>query len=149
VAIDVTVPDLLRGGFMAARHTCDRGDVSLPVRWSGVPHGTAELALFAISFQPVHGRLFFDWAVAGLSPKLREVAAGRLPRDAVVGRNSFGHDGYSICPPSGTRESYAVRVIALPHKLAAQPGFDALTLYRNAERSAKVVGLAGVTYKRP
>jgi len=149
VAIGVTVPDLLRGGFIAALHTCDRGDVSLPVRWSGVPHGTAELALFLLSFQPTHGKLFFDWAVAGINPKLHGLTAGRLPPGAVVGRSSFGRSDYSICPPRGTRESYAVKVIALQRKIQARPGFSALTLYRDAGRSANMVGFAGVAYKRP
>jgi phosphatidylethanolamine-binding protein (PEBP) family uncharacterized protein len=149
VTINVTVPGLLQGGFMAAGYTCDRGNISLPVRWNGIPHGTVELALFVLGFEPMHGGLFFDWAVAGLRPQLHGVISGKLPPGAVVGRNSLGQEDYSICPPKGTRESYAVKVLALPHKIVAQPGFDALTFYRDAERSAKVVGLAGVTYKRP
>jgi phosphatidylethanolamine-binding protein (PEBP) family uncharacterized protein len=149
VAIEVTIPTLLAEHRIPKRYTCDGADASLPVQWTGIPRGTAELALFVGNLQPVHGGLFFDWAVTGLSPKLHGISAGRLPPDAVVGRNSFGQDRYSICPPRGTRESYAVKVIALPHKIQAQPGFDALTLYRDAERSAKAVGLVGVAYKRP
>jgi phosphatidylethanolamine-binding protein (PEBP) family uncharacterized protein len=149
IAIGVTVPGLLRGGVLAKRYTCDGQDTSFPVQWNGIPHGTAELVLVVLNFRAVHGRFVFAWAVAGLSPKLRGLAAGRLPPGAVIGRNGFGQDGYSICPPSGTRESYAVKVIALPHKIAAQPGFDALTLYQEAERSTKVVGFSGVTYTRP
>jgi phosphatidylethanolamine-binding protein (PEBP) family uncharacterized protein len=148
-AIAVSIPGLPPDYLLPTRYTCDGQDISPPVRWTGVPHDTAELAIFAINFQPQHGRLFFDWAVAGLSPKLRGLAAGRLPPRIVTGRNSFGQDDFSICPPRGRRESYAVKVIALPHKIPAQPGFDALTLYLDADRSAKVVGFAGVAYKRP
>jgi hypothetical protein len=118
------------------------------LRWSGLPHGTGELALFILNFQPVHGRFFFDWAVAGLSPKLHGLAAGELPPGAVAGRNGFGRDGYSICPPKGGHETYAVKVIALPRKIPAQTGVDALTLYRDADSSATVLGLASVAYRR-
>jgi phosphatidylethanolamine-binding protein (PEBP) family uncharacterized protein len=148
-AIDVNVPGLLPGGVLAMRYTCDGQDTPASVRWKGIPAGTAELVLFVVSFQPVQGKLFFDWAVAGLSPNLHGLAAGRLPSGAVVGRNGFGRDGYSICPPRGRRESYAVKVVALPRKIAVQPGVNALTLYQEAERSTKVVGFTGVTYTRP
>ena len=81
---------------LPALYTCDGKNISLPFEWQGVPPGTAELALFAMSIQPVEGKLFFDWAVAGLSPDLKEIESGKLPKDAVVGRNSSGKTGYEI-----------------------------------------------------
>lgn len=147
--MSVEVPNLLGIGYLAPQYTCNRGNVSVPVRWSGIPQGTAELALFVVSFQPAHGKLIFDWAVAGLGPMLHSIPAGQLPARAVVGRNSFGEDGYSICPSKGTTESYAVRVVALPRNLPERQGFDALALYRQAERSSAATSFAGVKYKRP
>jgi phosphatidylethanolamine-binding protein (PEBP) family uncharacterized protein len=149
VAIGVTVPGLLAGDTLRGLYTCDGRDISPPVRWTGIPRSTAELALFVIDFQPVHGRFFLGWAVAGLSPSSHGIAAGALPSGAAVGRNSFGEAGYSICPPRGRRESYAVKVIALSHRIGVKPGFDAMVLYRQAVQTAKVVGFAGVSYARP
>jgi phosphatidylethanolamine-binding protein (PEBP) family uncharacterized protein len=150
VSIEVSIPDLLREGYIPRRYTCDGADVSLPLRWSHVPSGTAVLAIFVIKLQPVQGRFFFDWALAGLSPAAHGISAGTLPSGAVVGRNSLGKVGYSICPPKGTREEdFVVRVLALPRPLALTRGFDAETLYREAERSAKAVGIGGGTYTRP
>jgi phosphatidylethanolamine-binding protein (PEBP) family uncharacterized protein len=148
VTISVTVPHLLPGGYLASRYTCDGGDASPAVRWSGIPSGTGELVLFVVSFQPVNGKLFFDWALAGLPPASRGIPAGRLPTGAVVGRNSAGQDRYTICPPKGRTENYAVRVVALPHGLRLRPGFDALALYRQAERSSDATSFAAVTYTR-
>jgi phosphatidylethanolamine-binding protein (PEBP) family uncharacterized protein len=131
-------------------YTCDGADVSLPVRWTDVPSNTAELAMFVLNLLPVHGQFFFDWAVAGLSPTSHGISTGTLPSGAVVGRNSFGNVGYSICPAKGTSdEHYVVRLVALPHRLVASPGFDAEAVYREAERSASVVGLTGGAYKPP
>jgi phosphatidylethanolamine-binding protein (PEBP) family uncharacterized protein len=149
VAIGVTVPGLLAAETIRTLYTCDGRDISPPVRWTGIPRNTAELALFVINFQPVHGRFFLGWAVAGLSPSSHGIAAGALPSGAAVGRNSFGEVGYSICPPRGKRESYAVKVIALSHRIGVKRGFDAMVFYRQAERTAKVVGFAGVSYARP
>jgi phosphatidylethanolamine-binding protein (PEBP) family uncharacterized protein len=149
VSIVVTIPGLLSEQRIPERYTCDGADVSLPVRWSHVPSSIAELAVFVVNLRPVHGRFFFDWAVAGLRPAAQGISAGTLPPDAIVGRNSFGGVGYSICPAKGMREDFVVRVLALPHPLAARPGFDAESVYREAERNAKVVGIGGGIYTRP
>jgi phosphatidylethanolamine-binding protein (PEBP) family uncharacterized protein len=149
VTIETSIPGLLAENRIPTRYTCDGADVSLPVRWSAIPPGTAELAMFVASLQPVHGSEFFNWAVTDLKPTSHGISAGALPPGAVVGRNSFGKVGYSICPARGTHEDYLVRVIALPHPLAAQPGFNAHTLFLDAERISKVVGLTGGKYERP
>ncbi len=150
VTLEVTIPSLLPESHIPKRYTCDGADVSLPVQWSHVPSGVADFAVFVVNLQPVHGRLFFDWAVAGLSPTSHGLSPGKLPPGAVVGGNSFGKVGYSICPAKGTgKEHYVVRVVALPRQLAAKPGFDAETLYREAERSATAVGLGGGAYTPP
>jgi phosphatidylethanolamine-binding protein (PEBP) family uncharacterized protein len=148
VSIDVTVPILLKTPLLGIpeRYTCDGADVSIPVRWSGIPHGTAEFALFVVGLRLTHGELSFAWAVMGLGPTSHGIPAGRLPPGAVVGRNSSGGRGYSICPPPGRRETYYVKVLALPHSLNAAPGFDAGTLYHRAEAEAKVVGFASAAY---
>jgi phosphatidylethanolamine-binding protein (PEBP) family uncharacterized protein len=149
-AFDVTIPALLPERWIPQRYTCDGADVSLPVSWSAVPPGTAELAVFVLNLQPVHGRLFFDWALAGLSPASHGISAGTLPPGAVVGRNSFGNARYSICPAQRTRAEYFfVKVAALPKPLGARPDFDAEALYRQAERSAIAVAADGGAYKRP
>jgi phosphatidylethanolamine-binding protein (PEBP) family uncharacterized protein len=144
----VTIPNLRSGQRISGRYTCDGADRSLPVRWSHVPPGTAELALFVVNLRPVRGKLFFDWAVTDLSPASPGISADTLPRRAVVGRNSFGKVGYSICPAEGEREDFVVRVLALPHALATRLGFNAEAVYRDAERSAKSVGIGGGTYAR-
>jgi hypothetical protein len=149
-AFEVTIPALLPERWIPQRYTCNGADVSLPVSWSAVPPGTAELAVFVLNLQPVNGRLFFDWALSGLSPASHGISAGMLPTGAVVGRNSFGDARYSICPAKRTRPQYVfVKVAALPKPLGARPSFDTETLYREAERSAIVVGANGGIYRRP
>ncbi len=150
VTLEVSIPGLSGPErVIPARYTCDGANTSLPVQWKGIPRGTAELALFLASLHPVNGSLFFDWAVAGLSPTSHGIPAGTLPSGVVVARNNFGRASYSLCPAKGSHEIYVMRLVALPHRLAVKPGVDAQVLFRDAERSAKAVGIAGGDYTRP
>ncbi len=149
IAIGVKIPGAAAGQPLPKRYTCDGEDVSLPVEWRGVPHDTAELVLSVESTKLVNGKhLFFNWAVAGLSPTSNGVSAGTLPAGAIEGRNGFGKIGYSICPPKGKSETFLVRVSALTKSIAAKPGFDPETLLTEGEQTAKVIGLGGTSYTR-
>lgn len=152
VTIDVTIPVRQPSDTIPKRYTCHGADVSLPISWSGVPAGTAQLAVFvtpSVVTDLALGRPFFYWAVTGLPPAVHGISAGTLPAGAIVGRNSFGDVDYSLCPLKGAperqasitrREPFVVKVYALPHPLAAKPGFDAEALYREAAHSATAVG---------
>jgi phosphatidylethanolamine-binding protein (PEBP) family uncharacterized protein len=150
LALNLTIPVLLEHPLLGIpeRYTCDGADISLPLKWGHIPPGTAELALFISGFRAVDNRTSYNWAVAGLKPTSLGVAGGRLPAGAVVGLNSLGKAGYSICPPKGRRETYSVKLFALPVPLGAQPGFDANTLFLRAEEDAHDVGLAAGAYER-
>jgi Raf kinase inhibitor-like YbhB/YbcL family protein len=132
---------------LPAEYTCDGKNTSPALSWQGVPQGTAELALLAMNVQPVEGRLFFDWAVAGLSPELEEIEAGKLPKGAVIGRNSFGKNGYGICPAGGG-ETYMFTLFALPQKLSPSQGFDPASFRRAVLEAAGNAGLLALSYLR-
>lgn len=132
---------------LSATYTCDGKGTSPALQWRGVPPGTAELALFAMNVQPVEEKLFFDWAVAGLSPDLTEIEVGKLPRGSIVGLNSFGQAGYKICPSTGA-ETYVFAVYALPHKLSATSSFDPSILRKEVLDASGNVGLLALSYAR-
>lgn len=130
---------------LPAEFTCDGKGTSPALRWQGVPQGSAELVLFAMNTQPVGGKLFFDWAVAGLSPELEEIEAGKLPKGAVVGRNSFGKAGYEICP-EGAGETYVFTLFALPKKLSPSQGFEPMALRKAVAEASGSAGLLALSY---
>lgn len=132
---------------LPAEYTCDGNGTSPALRWQGVPPGTAELVLFAMNTQPVQGRLFFDWAVAGLSPELEEIEAGKLPKGAVSGLNGFGKAGYEICPEGGG-ETYMFTLFALPEKLSPSQGFDPIALRKAVGAGSGNAGLLALSYSR-
>ena len=133
---------------LPAANTCDGADSSPEIRWKGVPAGTQELVLFAMNSRPVAGKIFFDWAVAGIDPTADGLEAGKLPRGAVIGQNSFGQAAYSICPPQGTSETYIFALYAVPQPLGARKGFDPKALRQQAGELAGNGGLMAAAYSR-
>lgn len=132
---------------LPVQYTCDGKNTSPALSWGGVPQGTEELALFAMNVRPVEGKLFFDWAVAGIDPDLGEIDAGSLPKGAVVGRNSFGKAEYEICPPGGG-ETYMFALFALPRKLSPGRGFEPLAFRKAVSDVSHNAGLMALSYSR-
>jgi phosphatidylethanolamine-binding protein (PEBP) family uncharacterized protein len=137
------------------RYTCDGKNISLPLRWGSVPAGTRELALLVLSLKPVRTtgsgvveRASVLWAVTGLRPTLRRLAPGRLPRGAILGRNSGGHSGYSICPAEGTSQNYLIALFASPRRLSARPGFSDESLFIKLRRTRAPFGQLFAGYSR-
>jgi phosphatidylethanolamine-binding protein (PEBP) family uncharacterized protein len=134
-------------GRLAATYTCDGGNSWPALNWGGIPDGSAELILYAMNVQPVEGQLFVDWAVAGISPRLEEIDAGKLPSGAVVGENGFGKVGYSLCP-TGSGEIYMFALYALPQSLSLKRGFDAREVRKRILDVSGNVGLLPAVYER-
>lgn len=138
----VTLP----GGRLTADNSCDGKNLSPAISWGIVPNGTKELALFAMNVLPVEGKLYFDWAVAGIDPSLEGLEAGMLPKGAVVGQNGEGRNQYSLCPPGAEPENYIFALYAIPKELSPKPGFEPLALRKEATNLTQSVGLLSVLY---
>lgn len=146
--VEMSSPAVSASELLAARYTCDGSDTSLPLHIKGVPPGTAELAIDILNLEPVNGKLFFDWALAGLSPSLRSIAPGKLPPGAVVGANSNGQVRYTLCPAKGPLTHYIGVIFALRRHLHAKTGFNAAALRLQALHDAPYEGFLSLAYKR-
>jgi phosphatidylethanolamine-binding protein (PEBP) family uncharacterized protein len=140
--VEIPVESPVKLEPISARYTCAGANVPPPIKWSEIPPGTVELDLFVLNVQPIHEKIFSDWAVAGLKPTLHGLTSGKLPPGAIVGRNSFGQTGYSVCPPPprGTKVTYVVQLYALPHKIPVKPGFVSGEISSKAFHTAKYIG---------
>jgi len=91
------------GSRIPDRYTCNGKNVSPPLAWSGVPGGTASLALI-MDDPDAPGKTWVHWVLYNIDPK----TAG-LPESvsidaigAVSGITSFSRPGYGgPCPPIG------------------------------------------------
>jgi phosphatidylethanolamine-binding protein (PEBP) family uncharacterized protein len=131
---------------LTAPYTCDGAGKWPALSWSGVPGGTRELVLYAMNLAPVEGKLFVDWAVAGIDPALTGIEAAKLPKGVVVGTNGFGKRDYEICPEGS--ETYVFAIYALPRALSPKPGFDAREFRKALLGVSGDVGLLSVAYAR-
>lgn len=131
---------------LPSTYTCEGKNSPPTLKWSGVPAGTKELVLFVLGLQPVGETLFFNWAVAGLSPSLTEIPTGQLPSGAILGKNGYGREAYSICPAQGQGETYVFALYALPQALSPKRGFDPMSLRREVLGLSGNVGLVTAAY---
>jgi Raf kinase inhibitor-like YbhB/YbcL family protein len=119
--------DFSPGGAIPRVHTCDGRDISPPLRASGLPAGTKELAIVMVD-PDAPGGDFIHWGIAHLAPAggSTSLSAGAHPAGAVLGRNSFGSLGYrGPCPPAGPAHHYHITVYALGQPSGLTQGFDA------------------------
>ncbi|HTS14921.1 MAG TPA: YbhB/YbcL family Raf kinase inhibitor-like protein [Candidatus Sulfotelmatobacter sp.] len=102
------------GAAIPARYTCSGAGTSPPLGWSGVPAGTAALALIV---DDTDAGGFVHWVVTDIPADLHGLAAGQ--RAGTAGRNSFGGVGYGgPCPPVGSgAHHYVFTLYALSHRL--------------------------------
>lgn len=108
----LTSPAFTEGGSIPREFTCDADDTSPPLEWTGLPDGSAALAL--IVDDPDAGG-FVHWVAYDIDPVLGGLASGASTATGAPpqGRNSFGQTGYGgPCPPSGTHH-YVFRLLAL------------------------------------
>lgn len=119
-------PAFADGATLPARFTCSGAGDSPPLRWTGVPAGTRELALLVEDPDASSGT-YVHWSLYGLDPSLRRIAAGAVPRGAKQGESSAGDPAWTPpCPPEGKpAHRYAFTLFALRRRLDLPNGAKA------------------------
>ena len=111
--ITVSSPAFAEGSPIPQRFTCDGDDLSPPLGWSGVPAGTAEVALVVDDPDAPRGT-YVHWIVIGLGPATTKLAEATVPPGGRQVRNSAGKAAYSgPCPPGGPPHHYRFTIYAL------------------------------------
>ncbi len=104
LTIQVTSTSIKPTGFMLKDFTCDGGDSSPHLDWTGVPSNTQSIVVVAEDIDAEEGT-FAHWLMWGVPSDIRELAAGvsgspDLPSGAVEGVNGFTTAGWKgPCPP--------------------------------------------------
>jgi Raf kinase inhibitor-like YbhB/YbcL family protein len=112
------------GGAIPRKFTCQGDGVSPPLAWSGVPEGTASLALLVIDPDAAAEGGFTHWVLAGIDPATRELAEGTTV--GTPGANGAGKPGWTgPCPPSGNHH-YVFTLYALAAPIEGTPDRAAL-----------------------
>jgi Raf kinase inhibitor-like YbhB/YbcL family protein len=119
----LTSPAFAAGAMIPTGFTCDDRDVPPPLRWSGLPARSVELAL-TVEDRDGLGRMFVHWVAWGIDPTSRGLPEGVVPAGVHEGRNSAGRDGYlGPCPPAGSDpHRYRFTLSAVRRHLVLGPG---------------------------
>jgi Raf kinase inhibitor-like YbhB/YbcL family protein len=137
-------PAFGQNGSIPRIFTCDGGDVSPPLRWTGVPAGARELVL-VMRDPDAPGGGFIHWALAGIPPGARAFREAGVSGHVIPGRNSFGGLGYrGPCPPGGKAHHYVLTLSALSAPSGLRSGWTTEQLRVGAVAIATLVG----TYAR-
>ena len=121
--IAISSPAFTAGAAIPQRFTCDDDNLSPPLRWSGVPAGTVEIAIVVDDPDAPRGT-YIHWVIVGMDPASTELAEGAVPPGARQVRNSAGKAAYtSPCPPGESPHHYRFTVYALQRR--AEVGADA------------------------
>src|SRR5512138_1073801 len=105
LTMDLTSPAFREGERIPVKFTADGDDISPPLRWSGVPEGTAGFAIICDD-PDAPGDTFTHWVIYRLPPGNDHLNEGirqepELDNGAVQGKNSFGNIGYGgPAPPA-------------------------------------------------
>ena len=147
--IRLTSPAFHEGGTIPERFTCDGKGVSPPLRWSRVPNRAVELALL-VQDPDAPGGTFVHWSLLGLSPSLRGLGEGRVPKGAVQTEQSFGHRGYGgPCPPEDDPpHRYVFDLYALGRRLGLGGGASLEEVRSAIRRAALARGQLTASYGR-
>ena len=114
-------------GAIPRRYTCQGGDVSVPLAWSGAPPATKSFVLIVDdpdAPDPKAPRMtWVHWVLYNLPPTataLQEgIRTGELPKGTLEGLNDWKRTGYGgPCPPIG-RHRYFHKLYALGTLLPA------------------------------
>lgn len=111
------------GGEIPSRYTCQGEDISPPLSWSGIPEGTAALALIVDdpdAPDPAAPRMtWVHWVLYDLPADIDGLpeAVRQLPHGTGEGLNDWQRTGYGgPCPPIG-RHRYFFKLYALKQPL--------------------------------
>jgi Raf kinase inhibitor-like YbhB/YbcL family protein len=125
VTIEVSSPAFEAGATIPKKHTGEGPDVSPPLRWSGLPQGTKEIAIICDDPDAPSQKPFVHWVLYKIPADLRGLPEGGT-EGALEGKNDFGGRGYDGCmPPRGHGvHHYHFKVYALDTKLDAPAGMS-------------------------
>lgn len=130
MAIELTSRAFENGSPIPMKHTCDGGNASPALSWTGCPEGTKTLALIADDPDAPAGT-FVHWVLFNLPGNEvqlpEDVHRGEvLPQKfggALQGKNDFRRIGYGgPCPPPGTLHRYLFKLYALDATVPLKAG---------------------------
>ncbi len=120
----LTSPSFQNGGAIPKAFTCDGGNRSPALAWSGVPAGAKSLVLICDDPDAPAGD-WVHWILYALDPRSKGLGENEALEGPTPGKNSWGKSAWGgPCPPPGKPHRYYFRLYALDASLRLKPGAD-------------------------
>ena len=102
------------------------GNVSPPLKITGIPPGTTSLALIMDDPDAVGpaGKVWVHWVVWNIGPDGADFAENSVPGGAAEGKTDFGQTGYGGPAPPDGEHTYVFKLYALDARLDLPAGSD-------------------------
>jgi len=122
-SIEVTSTAITTSGTLVSRYDCRGADVSPELHWRLPLSAVAKTKEIVVVVRTINkSGVVTDWALAGISPRVEQIQAGRPPAGAILGRDTSGQEGYNLCPK--LPGFITMGVYAFPYKPNLKPGFS-------------------------
>ncbi len=107
------------GGEIPLKYGYKNGNVSPPLKISGLPQETKSLALIMDDPDAMGavGKVWVHWIVWNIEPDTSEILEGSSPAGSAEGKTDFGEIGYGGPAPPDKRHTYVFKLYALKSKL--------------------------------
>src|SRR4051794_6531450 len=147
-SITVTSASFGDGGAIPMRFTCDGGETSPQLAWSGGAGAKPAAWALVVDDQDSPGGTFVHWVVLDIPAGTRSVPAGAVPEGGSQAVGSSGSTGYAgPCPPSGTHH-YRFTVYALSAPTGLDDGAGSADALAKIRAAADARGTLVGTYTR-
>jgi len=112
------------GEEIPKKHGYKNGNVSPPLKISGIPSGTQSLALIMDDpdAQAAVGKIWVHWVIWNIESNTTDFPEGSTPPGKIDGKNDFGELGYGGPAPPDKRHTYIFKLYALDKKLDLEKG---------------------------
>jgi len=112
------------GQVIPRKYGYKNGNLSPPLKISGVPENTSSLALIMDDPDAMGavGKVWVHWVLWNIEPNVVELKENSIPSDCLEGETDFGEISYGGPAPPDKEHTYIFKLYALDQKLDADKG---------------------------
>lgn len=112
------------GKVIPRKYGYKNGNLSPPLKISGVPENTSSLALIMDDPDAMGavGKVWVHWVLWNIEPNVVELKENSIPSDCLEGETDFGEITYGGPAPPDKEHTYIFKLYALDQKLDVDKG---------------------------
>ena len=111
-------------GVIPKKYGYKNGNLSPPLKISGIPENTSSLALIMDDPDAMGavGKVWVHWVLWNIDSNTTELKENFIPSNSIEGETDFGEIGYGGPAPPDKEHTYIFKLYALDQKLDADKG---------------------------